>query len=403
MPAHWEWRRLDSLCADIVDCPHSTPILASDGPLLARSQDIRTGVFRAEHAAHVSEATYRDRIRRAEPAYGDLLYSREGTYFGIAAEVPRGERVCLGQRMVLLRPKRSEINHRFLRYWLNSPVLTSHIEGFRDGSVAERLNLPTIKALPVAFPPIAEQDRISEILGALDDKIELNRRTNETLEAIAQSVFSEWFVNVSGPATPLDGYLEVDPKETLAKGSMVPWIEMRDLPTAGSSVAGVGARVYAGGSRFRNGDTLLARITPCLENGKTALVDVLGRDQVGAGSTEFIVIRPGRGVPPAWVYCLARDEGFRDFAIQQMNGSSGRQRVSASALKQYLIPEAADTRLADFGRVTEPMFARISCNQRESQTLAQLRDTLLPKILSGELRVREAEDVVDNATAGATA
>jgi type I restriction enzyme, S subunit len=105
LPAGWRWLRLEDVCSGVFDCPHSTPVLISDGPLIVRSQDIRSGVFKVDEAAHVSEDTYRERVGRAEPVYGDLLYSREGTYFGIAAEVPPSTRVCLGQRMVLLRPE----------------------------------------------------------------------------------------------------------------------------------------------------------------------------------------------------------------------------------------------------------------------------------------------------------
>jgi type I restriction enzyme S subunit len=164
LPADWIWKRLDAVCEGIFDCPHSTPILTEQGPYVARSQDIRSGVFRIEEAGRISEDTYRERIARAEPQHGDLLYSREGTYFGIAAEVPPGVRVCLGQRMVLLRPDPSSADCRFLRYWLNAPAMVLHIDGYRDGTVAERLNLPTIRALPVPLPPLREQRAIAHIL-----------------------------------------------------------------------------------------------------------------------------------------------------------------------------------------------------------------------------------------------
>src|SRR5215204_5816845 len=130
------WRRLDDLCEGVFDCPHTTPVVLEGGPYVVRSQDIRSGTFRLSEAGHVSENTYKERIARAEPRFGDLLYSREGTYFGIAAEVPPGIKVCLGQRMVLIRPNAVHLNSRFLRYWLNSPIMARHIEGFRDGTVA---------------------------------------------------------------------------------------------------------------------------------------------------------------------------------------------------------------------------------------------------------------------------
>src|ERR1700674_1455198 len=201
-PKDWRWERLDEVCSGTFDCPHSTPLLTADGPFVARSQDIRSGIFRMKEAGHVSERTYQERISRAEPNRGDLLYSREGTYFGIAAEVPQDVRVCLGQRMVLLRPDNRKVDFRFLRYWLNSPVMTRHIHGYRDGTVAERLNLPTIRALPVALPPLSEQRAIARLLGALDDKIELNRWMDVTLEAMAQALFKSCFVELTQDRLP---------------------------------------------------------------------------------------------------------------------------------------------------------------------------------------------------------
>jgi type I restriction enzyme S subunit len=156
-------------------------------------------------AGHVTRATYEERIARAEPRFGDLFYSREGTYFGIAAEMPAGVKVCLGQRMVLIRPDASKLNSRFLRYWLNSPVMARHIEGFRDGTVAERLNMPVIRGLPIPLFDCNTQSAIASILGALDDKIDLNRRMNETLEAMARAIFKDWFVDFGPTRAKMEG------------------------------------------------------------------------------------------------------------------------------------------------------------------------------------------------------
>ena len=143
LPKHWHCERLDEVCAGTFDCPHSTPVLTDEGPLVVRSPDLRSGVFRMEDAGRVSEEIYAERIARAEPRHGDVLYSREGTYFGIAAEIPPSAQVCLGRRMVLLRPNDEKVHFRFRRYWLNSPFMARHIHGHRDGKVAERLNMPT--------------------------------------------------------------------------------------------------------------------------------------------------------------------------------------------------------------------------------------------------------------------
>ena len=166
------------------------------------TQDVLTGVFLTNSAAHVSEDAYYERTKRAVPRLGDLLYSREGTYYGIAAEVPARVRVCLGQRLVLIRPDKAALDFRFLRYWLNSPVMGAYINGFRDGSVAERLNLPTIRSLPILIPPIEEQRVIAGALGAFDDKIAVNDRIAETGEELALTIASDerWAQTPDGTA-----------------------------------------------------------------------------------------------------------------------------------------------------------------------------------------------------------
>lgn len=140
---------------------------------------------------------------------------------------------------------------------------------------------------------------------------------------------------------------------------------------------------------FRNGDTLVARITPCLENGKTAYVDFLEDDEVGWGSTEYIVLHPKAPLPPEFAYCLARSDEFRDFAIRSMTGSSGRQRVPADTLSNYFVV-VPRTEIAEwFGLTVGPLFSRASNAANESRSLAALRDQLLPKLMSGELRVKD--------------
>ncbi|GAB5430677.1 MAG: hypothetical protein EpisKO_00470 [Epibacterium sp.] len=425
------WSRLDDVCEGVFDCPHTTPKLTGDGPFVVRSQDIRGRVFDYRNAGHVSENTYVTRIARAEPRFGDLLYSREGTYFGIAAEVPREHRVCLGQRMVLIRPDRLELDHRFLLYWLNSPVMEGHLGGFRDGSVAERLNMATIRALPVPILPIEVQREIAAVLGALDDKIELNRKTAATLEEMARALYRSWFVDFDPVHAKSEGrapahmdeatadlfpdsfgedglpegwssgslgdLIEFNPREKIAKGSNTPYLDMKALPTTGMIADPAYQRPFTSGTKFRVGDTLLARITPCLENGKTAMVDDLLGSEVGWGSTEFIVMRGRPGVPSSLPYCVARDPSFREEAIATMTGSSGRQRADAVRISQLDCAVPPIPLLSAFSEASDPMIRRIHALGKENQTLAALRDTLLPRLMSGELRVGKAHEQVEAA------
>lgn len=431
LPSGWRWERLDQVCnGNIFDCPHSTPILTGNGPFLARTQDVLTGVFRIDEAAHVSEATYRERTVRAEPKYGDLLYSREGTYFGIAAEVPPDTKVCLGQRMVLLRPSAECMNHRFLRYWLNSPIMARHIHGFRDGTVAERLNLPTIRALPTIVPPLPEQRAIASILGALDDKIELNRRMNRTLEAIAQALFQSWFVDfdpVRAKAEGRDTGLPAEIADLFPEGFEES--ELGEIPqgwrvsTVGEVAAIVGGSTPStkqpafwehGNIFWATPKDLSALSVPILLETDRKITE-LGLRQISSGllpvGTVLLSSRAPIGylaiaeVPTAvnqgFIAMLPQDNVSNLFLlhwaafahetiVSRANGSTFLE-ISKTNFRPIRLVVPVDCVMQAFDQLVRPIYERIVFNEKESRTLAALRDTLLPKLLSGELRVAEAE------------
>ncbi|UYK83879.1 restriction endonuclease subunit S [Xanthomonas sacchari] len=278
--------------------------------------------------------------------------------------------------------------------------------------------LPTdrIQALKIPVPPIEEQRTIARILGTLDDRIELNRRMNETLEAMARSLFNSWFVNFDGVSAqgmqeselkpipkkwswePVSKLIELNPIEPLRKGMLSPYLDMAALPTVGSWPEPPILREYSSGMRFRNGDTLLARITPCLENGKTAFIQCLPENALAWGSTEFIVMRPVNPVPVEYAYLLARDEAFRNHAIQSMTGTSGRQRVQAESIAQFKVAYPDNPAIwQEFAESVSPLFKGIKVNAESTQTLTQLRDTLLPKLISGEVRIKDAERLAETA------
>jgi len=428
LPALWSWLRLDDACEGVFDCPHSTPALVDSGPFVVRSQDIITGVFRAEQAARVSEETYGERTSRVVPARGDLLYSREGTYFGIAAEVPERTRVCLGQRMVLIRPKPDVVDFRFLCRWLNSPIMASHIHGYRDGTVAERLNLPTIRALPILVPPLPEQRVIAHILGTLDDKIELNRRMNETLEAMARALFKSWFVDFDpvrakaegrhpGLPQPLadlfpdsfeDSELGEIPKgwtvgpilnhARLMSGGTpkthhleywdgpIPWASARDVSQSHGSILVDTERT----------------ITPQgLDESATQMIPAFCSVVVARGATTGRMVLFGRDMAmnqtcyalatttetPFALYCRLRVE--IDALVHAAHGSVF-DTITTSTFASSRIVLPARAVLMVFEERVAPVFQRVLGSIHEGRGLAALRDALLPKLASGELRVEDA-------------
>jgi type I restriction enzyme S subunit len=188
-----------------------------------------------------------------------------------------------------------------------------------------------------------------------------------------------WSVGILGDL------IEFNPRRTLKKGTVAPYLDMKNVPTSGHLADEVLDRELGSGTKFINGDTLLARITPCLENGKTAFVDFLEDNQVGWGSTEYIVMRPKANLPVSLGYFIARNEEFRQHAVQSMTGTSGRQRANAKTLEilDWLI-YPIDLLLA-FNELSERYLRIAKTNGGQSKVLGEIRDVLLPKLLSGEL------------------
>lgn len=253
-------------------------------------------------------------------------------------------------------------------------------------------------------PPFEIQHRIADILSAYDDLIENNRKQIKLLEEAAQRLYKEWFVDLRFPGyehtkitdgvpegwekCSLGDVIEFDPKVQLTKDQMKQFVPMSALNTSSMvlDMAEFSETTSNSGSKFQNGDTLLARITPCLENGKTAFVHGIQSSEGAVGSTEYIVMRSKR-LNPYMVYLHARTDGFRQSAINSMSGSDGRQRVKADKLKalSYLLPPA--TVVNQFGQFAAPIFELLFDLNEQIFQATQARDRLLPKLMNGEVEV----------------
>lgn len=205
---------------------------------------------------------------------------------------------------------------------------------------------------------------------------------NDNLQQQAFALFEQLLLTADDGECSVADIAHLNPKRALAKNQEAKCIEMSQLSTSGAFPSGWEKRPFNGGMRFSNGDTLLARITPCLENGKAAFIDFLDTSEVAFGSTEYIVLAPKGEIPPEFLYCLARYPLFSDYAVKNMNGSSGRQRVSAETIGQFKLPRPSTNKLKRFGNVVSSLFLKMRFNSLENMRLSSLRDSLLPKLMS---------------------
>lgn len=435
MPSERTTVRLGDVVALLTGFPFKSALYTDDvsAPRLLRGDNVVQGALRWDGAKHWPTAHVHE-VQSYLLRAGDVVVAMDRPWIELGlkyAAVSTQDLPCLlVQRVSCLRAC-SSLNQRYLKYIIGGVAFTNHVLAVQTGTAIPHVSAEQIRSFTFDLPSLAEQDAAVEILGALDDKIELNRRMNETLEAMARALFKSWFVDFDPVRARADGrspvgmdaataalfpddfeeskqlevprgwrlaplpeVIEVNPPRPLPKGEMAPYLDMKNMPTAGHLGIDWEPRAHGSGVRFTNGDTLLARITPCLENGKTAFVDFMTPGQVGWGSTEYIVLHPKPPLPEFYGYLLARSEELRAHCIQSMTGTTGRQRVPASALDHFRVAVPPREVSLMFGRLTKPWIRLARANDQQSRTLRSLRDLLLPKLLSGELRIRDAEKAV---------
>ena len=187
--------KLQEVCEFIVDCPHSTANDEGKGYPLIRTPNIGKGRLILDGVHRVSEQVYNQRNARGIPQDDDLIFAREAPA-GNVAIIKNGEKVCLGQRTVLIRPNKSLVDPDFLTYYLLAPQQQYGLTGTANGATVAHVNLPTIRNLKIELPSIEAQKSIGNILKSIDDLIENNKKQIKLLEESAERLYKEWFVDL---------------------------------------------------------------------------------------------------------------------------------------------------------------------------------------------------------------
>lgn len=347
---------------------------------------------------------------------GDLLVAmtdlkQDAPILGSAAFVTDNERFLHNQRLgKVVDLDEGKMDKRFLFYLFNSGRVREQIKASATGATVRHTAPDRIYAAKIELPPLSTQHKIASVLSAYDDLIENNARRIEILEEMARRIYREWFVHFRFPgyekAEMVDSELGlvpegweirkasdvllINPKTKVPKEGEKPFVPMGSLSNNSMLINGTELRSGNSGSKFKNEDTLFARITPSLENGKTGYVQFLPKDDVAFGSTEFIVLR-SRTLCSEYVYLLARSNEFRDNAIKSMTGASGRQRVQEQCFDNFLLAHPDPETLGKLSKVVSPLFHSVYVLAKKNENLRHTRDLLLPKLVSGEVDVEGME------------
>ncbi|WP_270564807.1 restriction endonuclease subunit S [Bacteroides finegoldii] len=400
---------LQDICK-IYDCPHTTAKDEGVGIPLVRTPNVGKGRLVLTNVHRVNSDVYKKRTLRAIPEEDDIIIAREAPV-GNAAIIQKKQKVCLGQRVVLLKPNKALVDPNFLVYYLLSNEVQHHLKIHANGAVVAHLNVADIRNLSVCLPSLCEQKKIGKSLKIIDDKIELNRRINDNLEQQAQALFKSWFVDFEpfkdgkfveselgmipegcrvGKA---EDFYNINIGKTPPRKEQV-WFSSNSSDYIWVSISDLGScgRFVLTSSELLTHEAIKKYNIILVPKDTILLSFKLTIGRVGIAGTElttneaiarFITSDKNR----EYTYFLLKGYNYEKLG----STSSIATAVNSKIIKAMVVLMPDKEILKAFSSLTKPYFDQILRNEQESIRLTILRDTLLPKLMSGELKINATE------------
>ena len=423
----------------IIDYRGKTPRKTPSGVPLITAKIVKDGRIMTP-TEFIAVEGYDSWMNRGLPEPGDVIMTTQAPLGEIAQLDNR--KVALGQRLITLRGKPDVLNNTYLKFAMQAAFVQNQLKARSTGTTVLGISQRELREVEIPLPPLSEQCRIAHILGTLDKKIELNRQMNETLEATARTIFKSWFVNFDPVKAKVEGrkpacmdtetaalFPPAFQDSPLGKipagwavekiGNLVEIVKGRSYRSSElieSDVALVTLKSIRRGGGYRpNGlkpytgkynpeqvitpGELVVSYTDVTQEaevvGRPAIVRGAEKYQTLVASLDLGIIRPLKSTVSIWfLYCLFREQHFQSHIYGYADGTTVLHLHKDGVPNyQFALPPKKIRSL--FDSVAEPLFAKIESNENESRTLTQTRDTLLPKLLSGEIRVDDAAKMLE--------
>lgn len=367
---------------------------ASSGPYMVTAKDIHDGRIDYRTTRRTSQAAYRSLLTdKSRPRIGDVLLTKDGS-IGRVAVCDRDD-VCINQSVALLQPT-DKVVPDFLAYLLQTPHYQAQMDADADGSTIKHIYITRVDKMLIPLPPIAEQRAVVAVLGVLDDKIAVNERILAAVDQLARSLLDEALGRTGSSATKLGKIAQVNAR----KVNPVPDGYLRYIDISSVSLGNVAwperIRWSLAPGRARRGvvvgDTIWSTVRP----GRRSYALILDSDPEIVVSTGFAVLTPVH-VGYAFLYEVTKRDDFVQY-LESVAEGSAYPAVRAERFEQAIIPLPSRSPLDRFEAIASKLRQRANAAHRESRRLAELRNTLLPLLMSGEIRVREAEEPAEDAT-----
>ena len=399
---------LNDVCELIVDCPHSTAYDEGTGYPLVRTPNIGRGRIIYSGMHRVCEEVYNKRNARAIPQTNDLIFAREATA-GNVALIQEGEKVCLGQRTVLIRPNANLVNPAFLTYHLLAPEQQYKLLSTANGATVAHVNMPTIRNLKLSLPPLATQHRIATIRSRYDSLIENYQKQIKLLEEAAQRLYKEWFVDLHFPGHEntniVDGVPEgwekkklcelfsfvrgksYTSKELSDEGTIM--VNLKNIQSFGGYKSDVEKHfigTFKEEQTLMKGDLIMGVTDMTQERRLVGSVALIPDFKETATFSMDLIKLISFKLPNIYLYCAMR---YGDVSRQIAPLANGVNvlHLKPEAISNIEMVVASDSIIEKFVSYTSKTIERILSLQSQLRLLTEARDRLLPKLMSGEMAV----------------
>lgn len=389
-----EYKTIRDLCSIVVDCPHSTPTWTVSGKIVVRNNNIKNGRIDFSSPSYTDDEHFQQRIKRATPQGGDIIITREAP-MGEVGMIPEGAICCLGQRMVLLRANPDLCDNYYLLYSLQSTYVQHQISWSEGtGTTVSNLRIPHLEQLKIPYLPLLRQKQISSILKCIEAKIELNRVINDNLYEMVNAYYISLFKGDEGEMTTVGNYAER--------------IYSGGTPTTSNADYWNGTFGWFSSGETRNRFVISTEKTITqagIDNSSTKLATKYDIVMASAGqgftrgqtsmllvdtyvNQSVIVIHSERNILPYLFWNLAnRYDELRAIS----DSSSIRGSLTTKMIAAFEISLANEQSLQAFADFAWSVIPQIENNLLENERLTALRDSLLPKLMSGEIDVSDIQ------------
>lgn len=405
-----EYKTIHDICELVVDCPHSTPKWTESGKIVVRNNNIKNGFIDLSSPSYTDEEHYLKRIKRATPQAGDIIITREAP-MGEVGMIPEGIECCLGQRMVLLRVNPDICDNYYLLYSLQSRMVQHQIlwsEG--TGTTVSNLRIPHLEQLQIPYIKLEQQKKVASVLRSIETKVQNNKLINDNLEQQVQAIFKSWFIDNPDASTWRSGTFSELIKRTIGgdwgkespsgnNTEMVYCIRGADIPEVRAGNKGkmptryILPKNYAA-KQLVDGDIVveISGGSPTQSTGRAAAIStaLLNRYDKGMVCTNFCkALKPIAGYS-MYVYHYWQYLYDRGIFFSYENGTTGIKNLDINGFIETEPINIAPMELVEkFDIFCQSVFSKVYANGLENEHLAELRDTLLPKLMSGDIDVED--------------